>query len=143
MIKLLILPLILSLSGPLISGEYNNEKSGVQIKTLLKSQNQWDGKRLPKYPKTRPEITILKITIPPKTKLPLHIHPVINTAVILQGILEVELKDGTKKTFKQNDAFNEVVNTIHYGESIGDKPVIVIVFYAGTNKSQLTVLTEE
>ena len=71
-----------------------------------------DGKRLPKYPKTRTEITVLKITLPPKTKLPLHIHPIINSTVKLKGILEIELKNGTKK-IKKNDAFNEVVNTIH------------------------------
>ena len=140
---LLLLPFLLGVFSPVFSDEYHDKKSsGVQIETLLKSSKQRNGKLLPKYPKSKPEITVLKITIPPNTVLPPHTHPVINSGVILEGILELTDKDGTKQIFKKDDAFNEVVNIIHTGKVIGESPVVVIVFYAGTKKSPLTVLTK-
>ena len=139
----LLLPFLLGVFSPVFSDEYHDkESSGVQIETLLKSSNQRNGKLLPKYPKSKPEITVLKITIPPNTVLPPHTHPVINSGVILEGILELTDKDGTKQIFKKDDAFNEVVNIIHTGKVIGESPVVVVVFYVGTKKLPLTVLTK-
>tara|TARA_B100001057_G_scaffold307211_1_gene307315 strand:+ start:4651 stop:5088 length:438 start_codon:yes stop_codon:yes gene_type:complete len=139
----LLLPFLLGVYSPVFSDEYHDkESSGVQIKTLLKSSKQRNGKLLPRYPKSKPEITVLKITIPPKTVLPPHTHPIINSGVILEGILELTDKDGTKQIFKKDDAFNEVVNIIHTGKVIGENPVVVVVFYAGTKKLPLTVLTK-
>ena len=139
----LLLPFLLGVFSPVFSDEYHDkESSGVQIETLLKSSKQRNGKLLPKYPKSKPEITVLKITIPPNTVLPPHTHPVINSGVILEGILELTDKDGTKQIFKKDDAFNEVVNIIHTGKVIGESPVVVVVFYAGTKKLPLTVLTK-
>ena len=60
----------------------------------------------------------------------------------MEGILELTDKDGTKQIFKKDDAFNEVVNIIHTGKVIGESPVVVVVFYAGTKKLPLTVLTK-
>ena len=57
---------------------HGSKHLGVTIETLVKDSSQWDGKLLPSYPTTQPEITILRIIIPPKTILPMHIHPVIN-----------------------------------------------------------------
>lgn len=139
----LFLPFLLGVFSPVFSDEnHDKESSGVQIETLLKSSKQRNGKLLPKYPTSKPEITVLKITIPPNTVLPPHTHPVINSGVILEGILELTDKDGTKQIFKKDDAFNEVVNIIHTGKVIGESPVVVVVFYAGTKKLPLTVLTK-
>ena len=118
------------------------EKIGVKIETLAKSSFEWDGDLLPKYPKSQPEITVLQITIPPGTILPLHTHPVINAAVILEGTLEVILPNGTKRTFNEGEALIEVVNTAHYGKTVGNESVVVLVVYAGTKDSPTTVLLE-
>ena len=139
----LLLPFLLGVFSPVFSDEYHDkESSGVHIETLLKSSKQRNGKLLPKYPTSKPEITVLKITIPPNTVLPPHTHPVINSGVILEGILELTDKDGTKQIFKKDDAFNEVVNIIHTGKVIGESPVVVVVFYVGTKKLPLTILTK-
>tara|TARA_B100001248_G_scaffold258481_1_gene242684 strand:- start:7 stop:444 length:438 start_codon:yes stop_codon:yes gene_type:complete len=140
---LLLLPFLLGFYQPLLSEEnHDNNKSGVVVNTLLKSTTQRNGDLLPKYPRSYPEITILKITIPPNTVLPPHTHPVINSAVIIKGILELTDKDGTKQIFKKDEAFNEVVNIIHSAKVIGETPVEVIVFYAGTKKLPLTIFTK-
>ena len=140
---LLLLPFLIGFYQPLFSDEnHDNSKSGILVNTLLKSTTQRNGDLLPKYPRSNPEITILKITIPPNAVLPPHTHPVINSGVILEGILELTDNDGTKQIFKKDEAFNEVVNIIHTAKVIGKKPVEVIVFYAGTKKLPITILTK-
>tara|TARA_Y100000991_G_scaffold178540_1_gene140825 strand:- start:224 stop:535 length:312 start_codon:yes stop_codon:yes gene_type:complete len=89
-----------------------------------------------------PRLQFKKITIPPNTVLPPHTNPVINSAVIIKGILEITDKDWTKQIFKKDEAFNEVVNIIHSAKVIGETPVEVIVFYAGTKKLPLTIFTK-
>ena len=121
---------------------HGTDNLGVKIETLAKSSFEWDGDLLPKYPKSQPEITVLQITIPPGTTLPLHTHPVINAAVILQGTLEVKLPNGTSRTFNEGEALIEVVNTAHYGKTIGNESVVVLVVYAGTKDSPTTVKLE-
>lgn len=60
-----------------------------EVTTLAKTSESWNGDALPKYLEGIPEVTILKIIIPPKTKLDLHKHPAINAGVILKGTLTV------------------------------------------------------
>ena len=120
----------------------NKEKAlGIQVETLAKSTLEWDGSTLPAYPRSQPEIQILRITIPAGVTLPLHLHPVINAAVITKGQLEVQVKDGSKQLFKTGDALIEVVNTVHFGRALPGSAVEVIVFYAGTPGQPVTVLT--
>ena len=101
----------------------------------------WNGRVLPSYPKGQPNIKILRIQVPSGVTLPWHYHPVINAAVILQGTLELKLKDGNRKTYQQGDALIEVVNTIHEGKALGETDVDLIVFYAGEKDVPTTVLT--
>ena len=94
---------------------------------------------LPQYPKGKPEITILKIKIPPKTKLPLHKHPVINAGVLLKGTLTVVTEKDEKLQLKAGDSIIEVVNKWHYGINEGNELAEIIVFYAGVKHSPITV----
>lgn len=41
------------------------DESGVHVETLSRTGSSWDGNLLPDYPEGNPEITILRITIPP------------------------------------------------------------------------------
>jgi hypothetical protein len=71
--------LFLLLTGYVWAQDENTVKTDV----LAKNSVSWDGANLPDYAKGTPEITILRIKIPPKTQLPLHKHPVINAGVLL------------------------------------------------------------
>jgi quercetin dioxygenase-like cupin family protein len=51
--------------------------------------------------------------------------------VVLQGQLEISLKNGKKNIVKAGDALAEVVNTAHSGKNIGTEPVQLLIFYAG------------
>jgi len=95
---------------------------------------------LPAYPQGKPEITILRISIPAGTKLDTHSHPVINAGVLISGKLTVVTKDGKTLYLKAGDAIVEVVNTLHYGMNEGKVPADIILFYAGGVDTPITVV---
>jgi len=134
-----VLCFVLLLAG---QGWAHGEKGlkGVKVVSLAKTSESWNGKALPSYPKGKPQITILKITIGPKVRLPLHKHPVINAGVLLKGKLTVITEKGETLHMKAGDPIVEVINTWHYGINEGDKPAVIIVFYAGTPGTPVTIL---
>ena len=105
--------------------------TSISVETLLKTGASWDGTRYERYPDAAPELTVLKITIPPRTALPWHRHPVPNAAYVLSGELLVEKRDGGQTIrLVAGDVLPEMVNGVHRGVT-GDVPVVLIVFYAG------------
>jgi quercetin dioxygenase-like cupin family protein len=110
----------------------------VRVEQLAKTSESWDGTPLPAYPEGKPEVTILKYTIPAKTRLPMHKHNVINAGILLRGNLKVVAEDGRELQLKAGDTIVELVNKWHFGISEGDGPVEIVVFYAGTPTRALT-----
>ncbi|UZD22638.1 cupin domain-containing protein [Algoriphagus halophytocola] len=106
--------------------------------TLIESGLSWNGDSLPHYPNSKPKISILKITIPPQSELPLHFHPVINAGILLQGELLVQDEDGNSLEMKAGDPIIEVVNKMHWGVNQGNEPVEIVVFYAGSEGMKIT-----
>jgi quercetin dioxygenase-like cupin family protein len=106
---------------------------------LAKSSSSWDGSPLPAYPKGTPEVTILRIQIPPGARLPRHRHPVINAGVLLRGELTVITEDKKTLHLKAGDPIVEVVNKWHYGINEGKQPAEILVFYAGAEGTPITV----
>ena len=90
-----------------------NKITEIQVTTLAKTTESWNGAKLPKYLDGTPEITVLKIIIPPKTNLPMHKHPEANAGVVLKGELTVisETKDTLR--LKAGEPIVELVNTWH------------------------------
>ena len=109
------------------------------VDVLAKASTSWDGEALPDYGRGTPEVTILRIVIPPKVQLPLHKHPVINAGVLLKGVLTVVTEDEKRLHLQACDAVIEVVDTWHYGKNEGDVPAEIIVFYAGTQGGPITL----
>lgn len=108
-----------------------HQSSGVTVEPLMKTSNSWDGSSYNSYPQGKPELSILKITIPPHTTLDWHTHPMPNAAYVLSGQLTVEKKiDRTKKTIHAGETLAETVGIGHRGFT-EDEPVSLIVFYAG------------
>jgi quercetin dioxygenase-like cupin family protein len=120
----------------------SNKITEIEVTTLAKTTESWNGTQLPKYLDGNAEITILKIIIPPKTKLPLHKHPEINAGVLLKGSLRVISTDNDTLNLKAGEPIIELVNTWHYGENLGTEPAEIIVFYAGVEGTPITVLKE-
>lgn len=105
--------------------------TSVSVETLLKAGASWDGTPYERYPDAAPELTVLRITIPPRTALPWHRHPMPNAAYVVSGELLVEKRDGGQTIrLVAGDVLPEMVNGVHRGVT-GDVPVVLIVFYAG------------
>jgi len=110
----------------------------VTSEVLIKTETSWDGTRYQGYATGQPEVTVLKITIPPKTELPWHTHPMINVAYVLSGELTVMKREsGLTHHLKPGDVLPEMVNAVHTGRT-GDNPVVLIVFYAGAKGQPLS-----
>lgn len=127
----------------LTSFVWAQEKYDIQTNVLAKTGISWDGRDLPEYPKGRPEITILRIKIPPKTKLPFHTHPVINAGVLLKGTLTVVTENNETLHLNSGDSIIEVVDKWHYGINESSEFAEIIVFYAGVKDSPITIKKEQ
>lgn len=102
----------------------------IKVTPIVKGTASWNGKPVV-YPQGQAEITGMMIEIAPGAETGWHGHPVPSFAVVLEGTLEVTLKDGRKKRVGPGEGLIEVVATLHNGRNIGTVPVKLIVFYAG------------
>ncbi|MFI5294159.1 MAG: cupin domain-containing protein [Thermodesulfovibrionales bacterium] len=90
-----------------------------------------------------PELTILRIKIPPGAPLSLHKHPVINAGVLLSGEPTAVAEDNKTLHLKAGDSIVEVVNKRHYGKNEGVKTAEILVFYAGVADTPITIKKQE
>jgi quercetin dioxygenase-like cupin family protein len=130
--KLLTFCIVLtSLSFWLVSPELRAREPQVSVNQILQTTQSWDGSSYAGYPTGQPQVTVLRITIPPNTKLHWHRHPMISVGYILSGQLTLEKKDtGERKILHAGEALAETVQTTHRGFTT-DEPAELIVFYAG------------
>lgn len=112
--------------------------NGVQVKQVLKTSQSWNDAPLA-YPAGTAEITGLMIEIAPGAETGWHLHPAPSFGVILQGDLQVSLKNGETHVFHAGEAIAEVVNTLHNGRNIGTVPLKLMVFYAGSKEQPNTI----
>src|SRR5262245_7123908 len=104
------------------------EDDGIKKEMLLKTGTSWDGVAYEKYPDGKPELSVLKVSIPAHTKMKWHIHPMPAAAYVLSGDIAVEKKEtGETKLLKPGAVLPETVNSLHCGVT-GDSPVELIVF---------------
>lgn len=120
----------------------HESQKDIQVDVVTKSTLSWDGRTLPAYPEGQPEISILKITIAPGTRLPLHQHGVINAGVLLKGELTVITEKNETLELKAGDPIVEVINKWHYGINQGNSPAEIMVFYAGI-KGMANTITQK
>ena len=98
---------------------------------LVKTTTSWDGALYESYPTGQPEVSLVRIIIPPNTQLAWHKHAMPNIGYIVRGELTVEeYGTGMKKRLAEGQALPEMVGTVHRGFS-GPEAVELLVFYAG------------
>ena len=114
-------------------------QSSAQIDENLSTTKTWDGASI-YYPPGTAKVSGAIVTLAPGTETGWHTHPVPCIALILEGELLVELKDGRTKKLKAGDTLAEVINTPHNGKNIGKVPLKIAVFYAGNTELKTTVL---
>jgi quercetin dioxygenase-like cupin family protein len=114
----------------------------IKVEQVLQTTQSRDGTPYCSYPTGQPQVTVLKITIPPNTALHWHRHPIISVAYVLSGHLTLEKRDtGERRILEAGQAVAETVQTTHRGFTT-DESVELIVFYAGRSGLPLTINQE-
>jgi quercetin dioxygenase-like cupin family protein len=114
----------------------------IEVQQILQTTQSWDGKNYQGYPTGQPQLTVLRITIPPNTALHWHHHPVISVGYVLSGHLTIEKQDtGERMVVHAGQTVAETVQTTHRGFTT-DEPVELVVFYAGEVGRPITINEE-
>jgi len=139
---LTILRLLSSLSLWLIPSVLGAREPQIEVQQILQTSQSWDGINYQSYPSGQPQLTVLRITIPPNTALHWHHHPVISVGYVLSGHLTIEKRDsGERMIVHAGQTVAETVQTTHRGFTT-DEPVELVVFYAGQVGLPITVNEE-
>jgi quercetin dioxygenase-like cupin family protein len=112
---------------------------GIVTELVVRSGNDWTGSPLPPYLSSAPEVAVMRFTIPPQTALPIHKHPAINAAYVIDGELTVFQEGGIQRNFKKGEVVIEMVEKWHHGINQGSVPVELVVFYATTKDLPLAI----
>ncbi|UXI70527.1 cupin domain-containing protein [Tahibacter amnicola] len=112
--------------------------ASVKVTPQLASATTWDGKPVV-YPTGTAEVTTLMIEVAPGGETGWHKHPVPSFALVLEGSLEVHLKDGRTHRARAGDVLYEVVDTWHNGRNVGEGTLKLFVTYAGAKGQPLTI----
>lgn len=109
----------------------------VKVTPLIRTTTSWDGAPIV-YPRGQAEITGVIVELAVGGETGWHDHPVPSFALVLEGTLEVTLRDGRTNRLGPGQAIVEVVDTAHNGRNVGNTPVKLVVFYAGEAGRGLT-----
>ncbi|QZQ53848.1 MULTISPECIES: alpha/beta fold hydrolase [unclassified Curtobacterium] len=106
----------------------------------LRSDTAWNGTRYESYPAGRPQLTVVRYSIPPHSSLPWHRHDAPNTAFVISGSITLQSIAGVEHVFRAGDAFAESVGDEHRGFT-GDERAEIVCTYAGAAGVPLSVPT--
>ena len=126
-------------SANVVNATDNNLTKEITKTELLRTAQSWDGEELPDYPQGKPELVAMKYVIPAGQKLEWHHHVAMNHGVLVQGELTIIGLDGQTKTLHEGDVVVEMVDSVHYGENRGSKPVVLYMFYISQKGMPLSV----
>lgn len=133
--KRILLALLVFCMNGLVFAQY---RQTIQVETLLKTDTSDIGQALA-YPQVgRAEISICKVTIPPGEATGWHKHSIPVFAYVMQGELQVELKNGKCNVYSKDDCISEVWNTYHNGKNNGTDTVVLIAVYLGGDDKALS-----
>ena len=116
--------------------------ASVSKTVLFEAVRSWDGVEYGAYPAGKADIKLVKIVIPPNTKLASHTHPMPNIAYVHSGSLTVKSEtDNREQQLKQGDFLAEMVNKPHYGYT-GSEGVELLLVYCGVTGQELAINTQ-
>ena len=118
--------------------EHNKSRQEIESSMLLQTSEAWNGTPYEAYPEGKPQLTVMKMTIPPHSFLPWHSHPMPNIAYLLSGELTVEDREtGRKHLVSAGEALNESTGDIHRGYTT-EQAAEMVIFYAGAEGMPLS-----
>ena len=120
-----------------------DDHGAVKVEILAQADSSWDGAKLPAYPTEAPQISVVKVTIPPHSKLKWHKHPSMNAGYMISGEILVTSEDDQTRIVQAGEGLIETVNTWHYGRNDGDLPAEIVVVYSGVKDRPLAILKDD
>lgn len=115
--------------------------TSVQATTVLKTGTTTANQPLRSSVGEPPEVTGLRVVIPPGARTGWHRHGCAGYAYVISGTLIVEVAGMGHKSFPAGTAFAEVVDLSHDGRNEGSQPVELIAFFTGQAGVPITVRT--
>lgn len=110
----------------------------VRSELLLQETETWVGQPI-EYPEGSPQVSLVQIEIAPGERTGWHYHPMPSVGYLIQGTLEVTAREsGDVIRFQKGEAVAEMVGDVHRGHNVGNEPVRLLVFYAGSDELELT-----
>ena len=116
--------------------QYNQD---IKVEKILKTDTTSIGQKISYLNTDNPEVTILKVTIPPGKETGWHKHVFPVFAYVENGALSVELENGKQVKFTKGSSFAEVINTFHDGKNEGNEDLVLIAFYLGEKDKPLSI----
>ena len=115
-----------------------SRSADIEHELILESGTAWNGQPYSEYPSGKPQISVMRMSLPPNSELPWHTHAMPNTAYVLAGQLIIEDKDsGVSHCAKAGEALNETINSAHRGYTL-EQGVELVIFYAGVEGQALS-----
>lgn len=110
----------------------------VEQEVIVATGQAWDGSTWD-YPPAAPQVTLLRLQVPPNTTLGWHQHPMLNVAYVVRGAITVERQhDSLQRHFSAGSAIAEMMNVTHRGHTGADGAELLI-FYAGAPGMPLSI----
>lgn len=127
----------------IISLTARSQYSGLNIKELLRTDTTSIGQKITYPDFADPEVTMLKITIPPGKSTGWHKHNIPVFAYVVKGTLTVELEDHQVKKFMEESTFAEVRDKYHNGTNMENSDLVLIAIYMGGKGQKLSIPKEK
>ncbi len=126
-------------ADPDVAGGY---RPTIKVTPLLQTTTTAAGQPIV-YPQvTNPQVTAVRVEIPPGAETGWHRHPYPCYGYILSGQLSVEMEGGKTESLEAGQALVEVVNRLHNGRNEGSEPVTLVMFVTGEKGHPFTVKAE-
>jgi quercetin dioxygenase-like cupin family protein len=117
------------------------QQPAVKATPLLKTTTTITGQKL-EYPGKKPQVTATLVEIPPGVDVGWHEHPNLRYVYVIDGILTIEMENGSRRDFPAGTIFVEAVGTRHHGMNAGSTPVKVL-FIDHSEEGQPNVVRTE
>lgn len=122
-------PPVTTPDSPLASSQEQNP--ALLASVLLATTEAWDASPYGVFPSGRPQLTVMRFSIPAHSSLPWHTHAIPSAAYVISGRFTVEERSsGRRHVVGAGEAFGESVGGVHRGFT-GDEPAEIVAVYAG------------
>lgn len=95
------------------------------------------------WPDGPAEMTSVILTMQPGEETGPHYHEAPLFAVVLEGTLQVDYGDLGTRTYTEGMALMEALDVVHNGTNVGDRPLKLLIAFAGAEGVRNTVAVEE